>query len=65
MAIKKLPQTQQKALAGMYVGIWYSSYELGVSIATLNALHRKNLVERRADIGAFYSPRTSVEFKKK
>lgn len=65
MTTKKLPKTQQKALAGMYVGIWYSAYELGVSIATLNALHRKNLVERRSDIGASFSPRTAVEYRKK
>ena len=65
MTIKKLSKTQQKALVGMHIGIWYSAYDLQVSIATLNALHRMNLVERRSDIGVFYSPRTAVEFKRK
>lgn len=66
MTIKKLSKVQQDTLNRMKYNIWYSSYSLGVSMATLNALRHMNLVERRADVGAFRRyPRTVVEFKKK
>ena len=60
MKTKKLPKTQQKVLAGMFVDIWYSAYDLGVSIATLNALHRKGLIEQESRVGEFI-----VRFRKK
>lgn len=65
MTIKKLSKIQSETLARMKYNIWYCAYEMGVSMATLNALYRLNLLDRRSEAGAFYSPRTSVEFRRK
>lgn len=65
MKTKKLSKVQQDTLSKMKYNIWYCAYELGVSMATLNALRRMDLVERRADVGAFRRyPRAAVKFKK-
>lgn len=50
---KKLPLPQQKALDGMFAGIWYSAYDLDVHIATLNTLYHKGLVDRRSSPNLF------------
>lgn len=43
---------------------WQSAFDLGVSIATLDALVRKGLAEKRRDSLGF-SPRTTMYYRKK
>ena len=42
-----------------------SAYEIGCSIATLNALVAKGLVTKKTNIGSMFSPRTNIYFTKK
>lgn len=53
MTIKKLSKIQQNTLIKMEYDRWYSAYDLGVSIATLNALHRMNLLSQQSGVGEF------------
>lgn len=53
MEIKKLSEVQQNTLTKMKYDHWYSAYDLGVSIATLNALHRMNLLAKQSGVGEF------------
>jgi len=62
---KKLSPAQQKALDKMKEGVWESSYSLQVSLGTLNALGNKGLVESKHGAGAFFCPRTGIEWRKK
>ena len=61
----KLTEAQSKALQKAS-GLWRDAYELGASIATLDALVKKGLLERRGGggLGAMYSPRTTLEYRR-
>lgn len=61
----KLSLTQKKVLTKMERGKWHSSYNLGCSISTLEALHDKGYVHRKSGLGSTFSPTTDIEFKKK
>lgn len=60
----KLTNKQQQAISKMKSGLWYSSYDLGVSISTMEALTRKGVVRKRGvgSLEANYSPRIGIEF---
>ena len=61
----KITEAQSKALQKAD-GLWRDAYELRASTATLDALVRKGLLERRGQggLGAMYSPRTAVEYRR-
>ena len=40
-----------------------SAYDIGCSLNTLNALHRKGLVTKKEFLGSMFSPRTSIIYK--
>jgi len=62
----KTTKAQNKVLEKMTVGHWYSAYVLQCSIATLNALAKKKIVERSGGaVGCMFCPRTSTQFKLK
>lgn len=45
---------------------WQSAFGLGVSTATLDALVRRGLAEKRRDsLGSMFSPRTTTYYRKK
>ena len=46
-------------------GGWLSSYSLGVSLATMGALHKKGLVESKGhgEVGFFFCPQVTLKFK--
>jgi len=44
---------------------WFTPYKLQCSIATLNALVRKGIVERKNEIGCSFFPRTNTNFRLK
>lgn len=56
----RLTKAQRKGLLGNAVGRGSSSYTLGVTLNTCEALASKGLVRRVAGVGAFYSPRTAI-----
>lgn len=60
----KLSPTQQRVLFHMPRGKWLSASEIGASLATLNALHRKGAIERRQEGGAFDRPLAMIEFRR-
>lgn len=63
MAQVKLSKTQERALSKLSYK-WQSAYEIGESIATLNALVRHGLAKSKTDeLGYMYSPRTAIYFK--
>jgi len=60
--MKKLSKAQQEAIKKMKPGRWHSSYGIGCSIATMEALCRKGVVRahsRNNGLGSIYSPQTS------
>jgi len=59
----KLTKKQQEALNKMKREKWYSSYDLNVSISTLNALKNKGVIKSVNTFGYLYSPRTCILFK--
>lgn len=63
--MSKLTVTQQSTIDRMKPGLWYSAYDLGASLSTMDALVRRGLVERRGvgGLGSSYSPRTGIEFR--
>ncbi len=59
----KLSKVQEKVLGKMEIGVDYSAYDLGCSLATLIALEKKDLIAQAyMGIGSFYSPRTDIEW---
>ena len=59
----KLTPTQERA-AGKLTNEWQCAYALRESTATLRALHRKHIAERRVDsLGSMFSPRTAAEYR--
>ncbi len=59
----KLSKAQQRALNKMEVGVDYSAYSLGCSLATLIALGKRDLISQiYMGTGSFYSPRTDIEW---
>jgi hypothetical protein len=54
----KLSEIQKNVLTRMTLDQWYNAYELRCSLATLEALRRKGLVEEGLVAGSFFSPRT-------
>lgn len=61
----KLTPAQVRAYGKLSTVQWESAYTLGCSIATLNALVRKGLVERRGDntFGAAFFPSNFLEYR--
>lgn len=59
----KLTPTQERA-AGKLTNEWQCAYTLRETIATLNALHRKHIADKRVDsLGSMFSPRTVTEYR--
>ena len=58
-----LSKTQQRAVKKMEQGKWWSAYGLQESLSTLNALHRKGVIERRAERGSGFMPRICIKFR--
>lgn len=61
--MKKLTPTQVEVLSRI-TEMWQSAYELQASRATLNALVKKGLVQRRGGLGAILDPRTSIQYRR-
>ena len=54
-----LTSAQQSALEGC-ADDWQSAYQIGASLATLDALVKRGILEQRTDaLGGMFSPRTS------
>lgn len=54
-----LTSAQQSALDGC-ADDWQSAYQIGASLATLDALVKRGILERRTDaLGSIFSPRTA------
>lgn len=64
MTEKKLSPRQKEALEKLSETEWQSPYDLQVSLATLNSLYRKGLVERQLDWRAEFAPRNETKFRK-
>ena len=61
-----LSKTQQKILDVLSENEWKSAYELKASLATLFALERKGLIERKKNIPFWLGwERTSILWRKK
>jgi hypothetical protein len=60
----RMNKTQKNVLARMIFNQWYNAYTLRCSLATLEALRRKKLVEEKTSIGSFFSPRIVILGKK-
>jgi len=58
----KLTKAQHRALDKMLVGQSYCAYELGESLATLDALVKKGCLKRRVGLGYLFSPRTAIQY---
>lgn len=59
----KLTPVQERA-ASKLTNVWQCAYTLRESIATLNALHRKQIAEKRVHtLGSMFSPRTTTEYR--
>lgn len=67
MNIRRLSTCQQKALTKLKnCGGWVTPYDTGLSIATLDALVSRGLVEhKRESLGAMFSPRTANAYRYK
>jgi hypothetical protein len=61
MADAKLSPTQKTVLNKMRDGKPHTAYRTG-SLATLEALHKRGLVSKRAGLGAMAFPHTSIEW---
>lgn len=59
----KLTDAQRRALAKFADGAWHSAYDVQASLATLNALRKRGLLQRQSGLGALFSPRTSIEYR--
>ena len=46
-----------------YEKIGFSAYDIGASIATMNALRKKGLVIAKHDIGSFSWPRSCIRYR--
>lgn len=60
-----LTALQKQALAKLVRIEWRSAYSIGVSLKTLDELYSKGYAERIVGIGAYYSPRTAIQFRRK
>lgn len=60
----KLSATQHRALLKLlaYNPSGASSYELQESLATMQALARRDLARKKAGLGSIWSPQTAIEF---
>ena len=65
MKAKKLSKVQLKTFAKMKNNIWYTAYDLGVRLTTLDALYHRNLLSRKSGLGAYSFPRTNIWYSKK
>ena len=62
--MKKLSNAQTVALMKMSTTEWRSAYDLGVSMATLDALVRKGKAKKTTggNLGMMFSPRTCAKY---
>jgi len=63
----RLSPTQGETLDKLSVTEWRSAHKIRASMATLDALVRKGLVERRGweKLGADFAPRTTIEYRRR
>jgi len=59
----KLSKVQIRALNKLDAHEWWSAYEINESLATLQALKHKGLVESKHTLGAFSFPRIGILFR--
>ena len=64
VGVKKLSSAQEAALIKMSITEWKSAYEIGASIATLDALVRKGKARKSTGggLGMMFSPRTAAKY---
>lgn len=60
----KLSKTQEEVLDKMELNQWYSARALKVSLATLGALEKKGMVEKKLELGYMFYPRLHTKFRK-
>jgi hypothetical protein len=60
--MKKLTKAQSDIVRRMADGQWYTAYDLGCKISTLNALYEKSLLWKNAGRGSLFCPRTAIRF---
>jgi hypothetical protein len=58
-----ISKKQKEVLEKMKPEQWYCAYDLRCSLATLDALKRRGLVEAKSGLGAGFSPRTEIKWK--
>lgn len=63
MTYKKVKYPQKEVLKKIKRGVWYSAYNLQVSIATLRALVKKGILESKSGLGSLFDPRSNVMFR--
>jgi len=59
----KLSKVQIRTLNKLNAYEWQSAYKINESLATLQALVHKGLVESKHTLGAFSFPRTGILFR--
>ena len=62
--MKKPTPTQMAVLHRMEPGVWSCAYTLRTSLTVLYALERHGLVKCKRGMGAMFSPRTEILFRK-
>ena len=60
----KLTIKQELIFDKMKPRTWQSAYDLQCSLATLNALWKKGLLERKDCIGSYFFPRNNIVFRR-
>jgi len=60
----KLSKSQEAALDKMELNRWYSAWKLKVSLATLEALHKRGMVKKKHELGYMFYPRQHIKFMK-
>lgn len=60
----KLTRIQKETLDKMEPGKWYSAYDLKARISTLEALHRRKMLNRKMEPGYIFYPTLHIKWRK-
>jgi len=60
---KKITPTQFKVVSRMKSCKWLSAYQLKCSMATLNSLATKGIVEKNTPLGSMFCPQTNIQYR--
>lgn len=60
---RALSAAQKRVLNLFFDNEWKCAFSLGASLTTLNALTHNGYLQRRAEVGHMFSPRTNILFR--